>query len=173
MTRGLLVGITATTLLLGACGGGAPVQQAAVPQGPETRWLRGLAADDVAKAATSRGLVCSGPVREGGTNVWSCAAETPLVTYRVKYYGSAPLKIEYVTATVKHAGPPKADNLRPLFTSLAGLHFEGCDPASARAWVAQAIADGVGETQYGAAKFRVRGTPENLTLDIKASGSEW
>jgi hypothetical protein len=160
-------------MALGAGCGSPPAEEAAVPAGPETRWLRGLAANDVRDAARSRSLACRAPEREGGTNVWTCTAATPLVEYRVRYYGSAPLKIEYVTATVTQVGAPKTDLIEPLFVTLAGLHFEGCDAPAARRWVVQAIEAGGGDTAFGPAKFKVRGDLGRLTLDIKASGSEW
>jgi hypothetical protein len=105
--------------------------------------------------------------------VWTCAAATLLVTYRVRWYGSAPLKIEYTTATVTQSGSTKTELVEPLFVSLAGLRFEGADAPKGRQWVVKAIAEGSGDTTFGPARFRVRGDPGNLTLDIKASGSEW
>ncbi len=138
----------------------------------ETRWLRGLSATDVKNVAQARGLACQGPTREGGTNVWSCASATPLVGYTVRFYGSAPLKLEYVTATITQSGVPKTDLVAPLFVALGGLHFEGCDTTQARAWVRKAI-DAPGETTFGPAKFKVSGDPTKLTLDIKASGADW
>jgi hypothetical protein len=157
---------------LAACGP-MPQEQSAKPAGPETRWLRGLAATEVRNAAASRALACGAPEREGGTSVWTCSAATPLVTYRVRWYGSAPLKIEYITATVTQVGPAKADLVEPLFVSLAGLHFEGSDAPAARQWVVTAVGAGGGNTAFGPAKFRVRGDLGTMTLDIKASGSEW
>jgi hypothetical protein len=153
------------------CGGSKPAEER--PNGPENRWLRGLSATEVKTAVGARSLVCEGPAREGGTNVWTCAAATPLVSYRVRFYGSAPLKLEYVTATVTQVGAPKIDLVQPLFTVLAGLHFEGADVAKAREWVLAATAAGGGDTTFGPAKFRVRGDPGSMTLDIKASGSDW
>jgi hypothetical protein len=138
----------------------------------ETRWLRGISATEVKNAAQARGLVCRGPKFEGGTNVWTCAVETPLVGYRVQFYGSAPLKLEYITATITQAGTAKAELVSPLFVAMAGLHYDGGDAAQARAWVLKAIA-APGETIFGPGKFRVSGDLSKMTLDIKASGSDW
>jgi hypothetical protein len=164
--------VVVVLMLLAACGA-KPEDKSAKPTGPETRWLRGLSATEVKNAAVSRALECKGPEREGGTNVWTCSAGTPLVTYRVRYYGSAPLKIEYITATVTQADTAKTGLIEPLFVSLAGLHFEGSDAPAARKWVVTAIGAGGGDTSFGPAKFRVRGDLGAMTLDIKASGSEW
>lgn len=158
-----------------ACGGG-PTEESRAPAASksrfETRWLRGISATEVKDAAQARGLVCQGPTFEGGTNVWTCAAGTPLVGYRVQFYGSAPLKLEYITATITQAGTAKAELVSPLFVALAGLHYDGGDAAQARAWVLKAIA-APGETIFGPGKFRVSGDLSKMTLDIKASGSDW
>ncbi len=165
----LLVGAQA------ACGG-APAKDTTAPAAAksavETRWLRGISATEVKTAAQKVGLVCEGPAREGGTNVWRCATATPLVGYRVQFYGSAPLKLEYITATITQSGAAKADLVRPLFLALAGLHYTGGDAPQARAWVLKAI-ETPGETTFGPGKFRVSGDLSKLTLDIKAVGSDW
>ncbi len=164
--------------LLSACGGGA-----ATPSGTpatskpafETRWLRGIAATEVKNAAQARGLACQGPTLQGGTNAWSCTAGTPLVGYRVQFYGSAPLKLEYITATITQAGSnAKPEFVRPLFLALAGLHYDGGDPPRAREWLVNAIeTPGGGQTTIGPAKFKLSGDLLKMTLDIKASGSDW
>jgi hypothetical protein len=159
--------------VMAACGGAKEPAGGARPQGPETRWLRGLSATDVKTAVTSRALQCEGPAKEGGSSVWTCGAATPLVTYKVRFYGSAPLKLEYLTATVTQTGSPKVDFVQPLFVSLAGLHFEGADAPRAREWVLKAIEEGGGDTTFGAAKYSVKGDLSRMTLDIKASGSDW
>jgi len=154
----------------GCSGAGESAKKA--PEGPETRWLRGLSAADVKAVAESRGLVCEGPGLEGGTSVWTCQTQTPLVSYRIKFYGSAPLKIEYVTATVTQSGPPKAELVGPLFVALAGLHFEGSDAPKARGWASENYQAG-GATEFGPAKFKISGDLGRITFDIKASGSHW
>jgi hypothetical protein len=158
-----------------ACGSSSK-QESAAPAASrprfETRWLRGISATEVKTAAQSRGLVCQGPKLEGGTSVWTCASETPLVRYRVQCYGSAPLKLEYITATITQVGTAKADFVTPLFVALAGLHYDGGDAAQARSWVLQAIG-APGETSFGPGKFRVSGDLSKITLDIKASGADW
>jgi hypothetical protein len=158
---------------MAGCGGSKGPAETSQPQGPETRWLRGLSATEVKNAATSRALACEGPAREGGTSVWTCGAATPLVSYKVRFYGSAPLKLEYLVATVTQTGSAKPDFVQPLFVSLAGLHFEGADAPKAREWVLKAIESGGGETTFGPAKFRVSGDLGKMTLEIKASGSDW
>lgn len=171
MNRGATASAALVLTLTAACGGSKPAEpQASGALG--ARWLRGLSASEVRKAATAHGLTCDEPKREGGTNMWACAGGTPLVSYRVRFYGSAPLKIEYVTATVEQAGTPKPKLAEPLFVDLSGLPYQGNDPAKAREWTRKAIPSG-GDLTIGPAKFRVRGDPSKLTLDIKASGSEW
>ncbi len=158
-----------------ACGAPATENAATPAKRVETRWLRGIAATEVKNAAQARGLVCQGPTLQGGTNVWTCATGTPLVGYRVQFYGSAPLKLEYITATVTQTGSnAKPDLVRPLFLALAGLHYDGGDPAQAREFVLNAMATpGGGQTTIGPGKFRVSGDLLRMTLDIKAAGSDW
>jgi hypothetical protein len=160
--------------LQAGCGGPAKDATAPAASKPkfETRWLRGISATEVKTAARTAGLVCEGPKLQGGESAWSCESATPLVGYRVRFYGSAPLKLEYITATITQAGAAKADLVRPLFVALAGLHYDGGDAPQARAWVLKAI-DAPGETTLGPGKFRVSGDLSKLTLDIKASGSDW
>jgi len=163
----LLVGVQA------ACGG-APPKEAPAAAKPrfETRWLRGISATEVKTAARTAGLVCEGPKLEGGESAWTCESATPLVSYRVRFYGSAPLKLEYITATITQAGVAKADFVRPLFVALAGLHYNGGDAPQARSWVLKAI-ESPGDTTFGPGKFRVSGDLSRLTLDMKAVDSDW
>jgi hypothetical protein len=90
-------GVVATVLcaaIVAACGGSKEPAEAArpqEPQGPETRWLRGLSATDVKNAVAARALACEGPAKEGAASVWTCGAATPLVSYKVRFYGSGPL----------------------------------------------------------------------------------
>jgi hypothetical protein len=171
--RGSIVAAMLCAVLITACSQPQEPAQAVQPQGPETRWLRGLSATDVKSAVTSRALVCEGPAKEGASSVWTCAAATPLVGYRVRFYGSAPLKIEYIIATVTQSGSAKVEIVQPLFVSVAGLHFEGADAPKAREWVLKALDAGGGDTEFGPAKFRVSGDISKMVLEIKASGSDW
>ena len=154
-----------------ACGG-PPPEKPAEKSPFETRWLRGVSATEVKTIAQQHGLACQGPALEGGISAWTCASETPLVQYRVKWYGKAPLKIEYITATVAQSGIPKADYVTPLLVALGGLHFEAGDALRQRQWVLGAIAS-PGEATFGPAKFKVSGDLGRMTLDMKASGSDW
>lgn len=160
--------------LLAACGG--PAKDTAAPAATkpafETRWLRGISATEVKTAAQKVGLVCEGPTLESGESAWTCASQTPLVGYRVRFFGKAPLKLEYITATITQAGTPNVELVQPLFVALAGLHYEGGDAPQARHWVLGAI-ESPGETTFGPGKFRVSGDLSKLTLDMKASGSDW
>jgi hypothetical protein len=56
---------------------------------------------------------------------------------------------------------------------LAGLRFEGSDAPKAREWVLKAIDASGADTTFGPAKFRVSGDISRMTLEIKASGSDW
>ena len=172
--------------LLWAGGCGSPSHHEAEPASPatppagqgsgaevtETRWLRGLWANDVREALGTVDMKCTGPVMENRSSVWSCESGTPLVSYRARFYGSAPGKIEYITATVSQTERPKDDIVLRVFVALAGLHFEGSEPVAARAWVRQNLAKG-GTTEFGPAKFKLQGDERRRQLDIKASGSEW
>jgi hypothetical protein len=169
--------------LAAACGGSpspgagqstqARAHQAGSPTSTvETRWLRGLWASDIRSEVGKIGLTCKGPDIENRSSVWSCEGVTPLVSYRLRFYGSAPGKIEYLHAVVEQSGPAKDALPLRLFGVLAGLHFDGADPAKARVWLQTAMAAG-GTTAIGPAKYKLAGDPNRREFDVKASGSEW
>ncbi len=159
--------------LLPGCGGAKPESQAPASKPKfETRWLRGISATEVKTIAQARGLACTGPALEGGISAWTCEANTPLVGYRVKWYGSAPLKLEYITATITQSGAGKTEIVAPLFVALAGLHYDGGDAAQARSWALKAI-ETPGEATFGPGKFKISGDLTKMTLDMKASGADW
>jgi hypothetical protein len=166
-------------LVAGGCGGsgssGSPEAKppdAASAPALETRWLQGLFAKDVRDALGTVGLTCKGPVLENRTNVWTCESGTPLVSYRVRFYGIAPGKIDYLNAVVTQSGPAKDTLALRIFSAMAGLHFIGADPAKAREWVNASIAEG-GTTVIGPAKYKLSGDANRRIFDMKASGSEW
>jgi hypothetical protein len=138
----------------------------------ENRWLRGLWANDIREAIGKIGLTCKGPTQENRSSVWMCTSATPLVRYELKFYGSAPGKIEYLTAVVSQSGTAKDAVPLRLFTVLAGLHFDGADPAASKKWVDTTIAGG-GNTVVGPAKLKLGGAANRRTFEMKASGSEW
>jgi hypothetical protein len=171
--------VLAAVFLAGGCGGsgsgatqGARPADAAGAPALETRWLRGLWANDIRDALGTIGLMCKGPVMENRTNVWTCESGTPLVSYKVRFYGTAPGKIEYINAVVTQSGAAKDALPLRVFAVMAGLRFESADPAKAREWVNGAIAEG-GTTVIGPAKYRLAGDANRRVFDIKASGSEW
>ena len=73
---------------------------------------------------------CQEPRREGQETAWECEWGTPLVAYKVRFYGLAPGKIEYINATVSQSNQPKDSLAPPLFVNLAGLHFDGGGPGA-------------------------------------------
>jgi hypothetical protein len=148
-----------------------PAAQAAAPAF-ETKWLRGLWANDIRDAVGQVGLTCKGPAQEGQSSVWTCESGTPLVSYRLRFYGSAPGKIEYLNAVVTQSGPAKDAIPLRLFGVMAGLHFDGANPAQAKAWLATTIEAG-GNTVIGPAKYKLAGDPGRRVFDVKAGGSEW
>jgi hypothetical protein len=172
-------------VVLGGCGGSSGTgtvekaaaspddsKAAASPAVTENRWLRGLWANDIRKALGAVSMTCTGPTMENRQSVWSCQSATPLVAYKARFYGNAPGKIEYITATVTQSDRPKDDLPLRVFVALAGLHFEGAEPQKARAWVRKNIAGG-GSTSFGPARFKLLGDERRRQLDIKAVGSEW
>jgi hypothetical protein len=166
-----------SALAAGACGGsgGSPqAGQADRSSAPavEMRWLRGLWANDVRAALDTVGLRCKGPVMENRTNVWTCESGTPLVTYKVRYFGIAPGKIDYINAVVTQGGVAKDALPLRVFVALAGLRFEGADQAKARAWMEASIAAG-GTTAIGPARYRLSGDANRRVLDLKSAESEW
>ncbi len=168
----LLISVAAS-----GCGGTSapPAQSSAKTSASATtedRWLRGLWANDISAALKTVNVPCSGPTTENRESVWSCESGTPLVGYKARFYGSAPGKIEYITATVTQSDRPKDDLALRVFTALAGLHFEGADPPKARVWVRENIAAG-GRIDYGPANFKLQGDARRRQLDIKARGSDW
>jgi hypothetical protein len=172
--------VTAGAIVAAACGGqgaGAPAASAApasttAAPAMETRWLRGLWANDIRQELLTVGLTCKGPTEQNRTSVWMCEVATPLVSYQVRFYGSTPGKIEYINAVVTQSGPPKDALPLRVFGVLAGLHFEGADQAQARKWLQTSIAGG-GTTIIGPAKYKLAGDANRRTFDIKASGSDW
>ena len=171
--------LAAGALTAAACGGqgGAPATSAstaAKPEAPalETRWLRGLWANDIKQELAGIGITCKGPMQENRTNVWICESGTPLVSYQVRFYGSTPGKIEYLNAIVTQSGPARDALCLRVFGVLAGLHFEGADQAQAKKWLEASIATG-GTTAIGPAKYKLAGDASRRTFDVKASGSEW
>jgi hypothetical protein len=166
-----------SALAAGACGGsggsqpGGQAGQASAPA-VETKWLRGLWATDIREALVPVGLTCKGPVMENRTNVWTCETGTPLVGYKVRYFGIAPGKIDYINAVVTQSGPAKDALPLRIFTALAGLRFEGADPAKAREWMQASIAGG-GSTAIGPARYKLSGDANRRILDLKSAGSEW
>ncbi|HEY3383346.1 MAG TPA: hypothetical protein VGK32_16360 [Vicinamibacterales bacterium] len=174
---GSVVGIA---VVFAACGGEgtAPANKppsasaGAADKTLETRWLRGLWANDIRAALATVGMNCQGPATENRASVWTCDSGTPLVSYKVRFYGSTPGKIEYINAVVTQSGPPKDNLPLRLFGAIAGLHFDGADPPKAREWVQSSIAAG-GTTTLGPAKYKLAGDATRRILDVKASGSEW
>ncbi len=181
---GRAAGVVVVAAALAAACGGAPTpgakQETAAPAGTvaatpnavETRWLRGLWASDIRAEVAKVGLTCKGPTVENRSSVWSCESGTPLVSYTMRFYGSAPGKIEYVHAVVEQSGPAKDALPLRLFGTVAGLHFDGADPAKARAWLQATMASG-GTTEIGPAKYKLAGDANRRIFDVKASGLEW
>ncbi len=173
---GVLVFVGMLAVGCGGSGSGRPAgqepAQAAGAPAFETRWLRGLWANDIREAVGKIGLTCKGPNQENRTSVWLCESGTPLVSYQLRFYGSAPGKIEYINAVVSQSGAAKDTIPLRLFGVLAGLHFEAADLPQAREWVDKTIETG-GSTTIGPAKYRLAGDANRRVLDIKASGSEW
>jgi hypothetical protein len=169
--------VVLSALAVGTCGGSGGSQQAgqagqSSAPAVEMRWLRGLWANDIRAALDTVGLPCKGPVMENRTNVWTCESGTPLVTYRVRYFGVAPGKIDYVNAVVTQGGVAKDALPLRVFAALAGLRFEGADQVKARGWMEASIAAG-GSTSIGPAKYKLSGDANRRVLDLKAAGSEW
>jgi hypothetical protein len=170
--------VTAALVAAAACGSGSdqpaapPAAEATASPAFETRWLRGLWANDIRDAVGKVGLTCKGPNQENRTSVWMCESGTPLVTYQLRFYGSSPGKIEYLNAVVGQSGPAKNGPPLRLFEVLAGLHFDGGNPAETRAWLGKTLETG-GSTVIGPAKVKLAGDPNRRVFDIKASGSEW
>jgi hypothetical protein len=170
--------MAAAAIAVASCGGSGSDRPAAAPADKavapafETRWLRGLWANDIREAIGKIGLTCKGPNQENRSSVWMCESATPLVRYELKYYGSAPGKIEYLNAVVTQSGPAKDAVPLRLFAVLAGLHFDGGDPVQAKEWVTKTLGAG-GSTVIGPAKLKLAGDANRRTFDLKASGSEW
>jgi hypothetical protein len=163
-----------SVLVAGACGGSGGSQPGGQASAPalETKWLRGLWATDIREALAPVGLICKGPVMENRTNVWTCESGTPLVSYKVRFFGIAPGKIDYINAVVTQSGPAKDALPLRVFTALAGLRFEGADQAKAREWMQASIAAG-GSMAIGPARYKLSGDANRRILDLKAADSEW
>jgi hypothetical protein len=177
-TRSLPGLVLLGTLLAAACGGSGTGSAAATPPAAkqdaavETRWMRGLWANDIRGVVMPLGLTCKGPNTENRSSVWMCDSATPLVSYKMKFYGSAPGKIEYINAVVEQSGRAKDDLPLRFFGALAGLHFEGADQAKLRNWIKTMLPVG-GTTEFGSVKYKLAGDANRRLFDMKASGSEW
>ncbi len=180
MRHGWRTVAVASVLLAGACGGsggGSGGSQEASRGGQaatavEMRWLRGLWASDIREALAPIGMTCKGPVLENRTNVWTCESATPLVSYKVRFFGVAPGKIDYINSVVTQSGEAKDALPLRVFAVLAGLRFEGADPAKTREWLQASIASG-GTTATGPARYKLSGDANRRVFDIKSADSEW
>ncbi len=164
-------------LTAAACGGSGGSQQSGQADRPSTpaaemRWLRGLWANDIREALSPIGLTCKDPATENRTSVWTCEAGTPLVSYKVRFFGVAPGKIDYINAVVTQSGPAKDALPLRLFEALAGLRFEEADQAKAREWMRASIATG-GAMAIGPARYKLSGDANRRVLDLKSADSEW
>jgi hypothetical protein len=168
-------GLAGVMLVVGCGGsGGSTNTKSLVSKEPaiENRWLRGLWANDIRDAVGKIGMTCKGPNIENKSSVWMCESGTPLVSYKLRFYGSAPGKIEYLNAVVEQSGPAKGELPLRLFGVLAGLHFDGADQAKLRTWL-QSTIDAGGLTEFGPTKYKLAGDANRRVFDMKASGSEW
>jgi len=103
---------------------------------------------------------------------WTCEVATPLMSYSVELYGKAPGRLEYIKAVVTQSSQPTIGRALDLFEYVAGLSYDGAEPANAKTWVESQLESG-GQTMIGPAKYKVSGNLSRLVLEIKAPGSEW
>lgn len=164
---------SAAVLLSISCGGGSQPPAPAEPAGPAAAtYLAGLHASDLAALLRGRGLACPEPTREGATTHWVCDASTPLIGYRVDFYGKVPGRIEYIRVVVTQASQPKRDEAVAFLDRFAALRYRGAEPGRAKAWI-DATVGGGGQTMFGPASYKLAGDLSRLVLDIKAPGSDW
>ena len=171
--RALALALLAGLILTGACGKPAPdpaSSQAQTPAAPDH--LKALHASDLTRGFREKGLACKPPQQEHDTQHWICESSTPLVQYLAEFYGKVPGRIEYIRVVVTQSGAPKTEMTFPLLGYVAGLKYEGADPAAARAWIEKNLEAG-GQTEIGPAKLKLSGNLSRLVFELKATGSEW
>ena len=134
--------------------------------------MKALHASDLTKGFREKGLTCKAPQQERDTQHWICESSTPLVQYLAEFYGKAPGRIEYIRVVVTQSGAPKTEVIYPLLGYVAGLKYEGADPAAARAWIEKNLEAG-GLTEIGPAKVKISGNLSRLVFELKAPGSDW
>jgi len=174
-SRALFLTLLAGLIITGACrqtesGAGAESSQAQTPPAPDH--LKALHASDLVKGFRDKGLACKAPQQERDTQHWICESQTPLNQNLAEFYGKVPGRIEYIRVVVTQSGAPKTELILPLLGYVAGLKYEGADPAAARAWIEKNLETG-GLTEIGPAKFKLSGNLSRLVFVLKAPGSDW
>ncbi len=173
VTVGRLGAAMVVVMFGAACGGAEPPAPGTQAPGPAAAtFLSGLHAADLAKVLRGRGLACPDPTQERDTRHWVCEASTPLIGYRVDFYGKVPGRIEYIRAVVTQSSRPKREEAVAFLDYFAGLKYQGAEPGPARAWIEGTIDTGGGR-MFGPASFKLSGDLSRLVLDIKAPGSDW
>jgi hypothetical protein len=172
-SRALALALAAGLILTGACGKAGSGADTTASQAPSVAdHLTTLHASDLTKGLREKSLACKAPQQERDMQHWTCEAATPLVQYLAEFYGKAPGRIEYIRIVVTQSGAPKTEMILPLVDYVAGLKYEGADPATARAWVEKHL-EGGGFTDIGPAKLKISGNLSRLVFEVKAAGSEW
>jgi hypothetical protein len=172
-SRAMALALAASLMFAGACstsGGAAETTASQAPAAPDH--LKPLHASDLTTGLREKSLACKAPQQERDMQHWVCESATPLVQYLAEFYGKAPGRIEYIRVVVTQAGAPKTELILPLVGYVAGLKYDGSDPAAARAWIDKNL-DAGGTTAIGPAKFKISGTLSRLVFEVKAAGSEW
>lgn len=172
-SRALALALAAGLTLTAACGKAGSSAETTASQAPAAPdHLTALHASDLTKGFREKGLTCKPPQQDRDTQHWVCESQTPLVQSLAEFYGKAPGRIEYIRVVVTQSGPPKTEMIVPLLGYVAGLKYEGADPAAARAWVEKNL-DAGGLTEIGPAKFKISGNLSRLVFELKAPGSDW
>jgi hypothetical protein len=174
-SRALILTLLAGLIVTGACrqaksGADGASSQAQTPPAPDH--LKALHASDLVKGFRDKGLTCKAPQQERDAQHWICESQTPLNQNLAEFYGKVPGRIEYIRVVVTQSGAPKAELILPLLGYVAGLKYEGADPAAARAWIEKNLETG-GLTEIGPAKFKLSGNLSRLVFEVKAPGSDW
>ena len=174
-SRALALALAAGLILTGACrqaGSSADAASSQPPAPAAPDHLKALHASDLTKGFREKGLTCKPPQQDRDTQHWVCESQTPLNQNLAEFYGKVPGRIEYIRVVVTQSGAPKTELIFPLLVFVAGLKYEGADPAAARAWIEKNLEAG-GMTEIGPAKFKISGNLSRLVFELKAPGSDW
>jgi hypothetical protein len=117
--------------------------------------IPGLSETDIHNPLVRRRFALTGPRRNAdGTIDWTCIKNQSLDhSVHVEVSGYSPTKIHFVRVSSFDTSEPTQEALW-VFDHVAGLEFQGADPAAARAWIAANFGKRA-STSFGSVNFEL------------------